>query len=85
MKRNKLGDSWFTYVELDGEELDNVEVNYDASPAEPSVGFGGDLEIESVIYQGKDIFGRLTAEEVDNLIERTSEWINTYHCEDQRY
>jgi len=82
--KNKLGDSWFTYVELDGEELD-VEVNYDASPAEPSVGFGGDLEIESVIYQGKDIFDRLTKEEVDNLLERTDEWITTYHCEDHRY
>ena len=82
--KNKLGDSWFTYVELDGEELD-VEVNYDASPAEPSVGFGGDLEIESVIYQGKDIFDRLTKEEVDNLLERTDEWITTYHCEDHRF
>ena len=82
--KNKLGDSWFTYVELDGEELD-VEVNYDASPAEPDVNWPGGLDIESVIYQGKDIFGRLTAEEVDNLLERTSEYLNTYGSEDPRW
>ena len=82
--KNKLGDSWFTYVELDGEELD-VEVNYDASPAEPDVNWPGGLDIESVIYQGKDIFGKLTKEEVDNLLERTSEYLNTYGSEDPRY
>ena len=82
--KNKLCDSWFTYVELDGEELD-VEVNYDASPAEPDVNWPGGLDIESVIYQGKDIFGKLTKEEVDNLLERTSEYLNTYGSEDPRY
>lgn len=85
MKRNNLGDSWTTYVEVDEVECHPVEVNYDASEAEPDVGYGGGLDIESIIYKGRDLLGLISKEELDSLIERTSEHINTYYGEDPRY
>ena len=85
MKKRGLGDSWTTYIEIGGVELEPVEVNYDASEAEPDVGWGGGCDIESVIYKGKDISGLMTKEAENDLIERTIDWINTYYGEDHRY
>ena len=81
----KTGDYWITYVEVEERELDPVEVWYDVSPAEPDVNWGGGLDIECVMYKGNDVLDKLSSEELDNLIDRTSEYLNTYHGEDPRY
>ena len=83
-RRKKLGDSWITYVEVQEVELTDCEVNYDASEAEPDVGYPGGLDIESVIHKGIDVLPMLTKAELDNLIERTSEYINSLF-EETRY
>lgn len=84
-RKKSLGDSWVTYVEVGDEELDNVEVNYDVSPAEPDVNWGGGLDILSVIHNGEDVMDRMTTRQVEDLAERTDEYITSYYCEDHRY
>ncbi len=78
-KKKKLGSDWVTYVEVGEQELDPCTVNFDSSPPEPDVGFGGDLEIESVIYQGVDLLGKMSKAEEDNLLERLNDHLNAYY------
>ena len=43
-----------TYVELDGKCI-SAQVNFDASPPEPDVGWPGGLDIESVYIQDESV------------------------------
>ena len=76
--RPKTPDYWITYVELGDVEIDDVKVYYDSSPPEPDVNWAGGLDIESVMQGDVDIFGLLTANEVDNLEMRLTEYLNAY-------
>ena len=61
---------FITYVEVDEEELDGVEVNCDTSPAEPDVNWGGSFEILSCIHKGTDVMPRMTDAEIESVTER---------------
>jgi len=69
MKR-RPDDSWVTFVEVDEQELDPCTVNYESSPAEPDVNWGGDLEVLSVIHNGLDVYPQMSARERDYLLDR---------------
>jgi hypothetical protein len=51
--------SFETYAMLDGEEVEPVEVFYEASEEEPDVNWPGGLDINRVIYQGESITDRV--------------------------
>lgn len=72
MKR-RPDDSWVTYVEVDEVELAPCTVNYESSPAEPDVNWGGDLDVLSVIHNGVDVYPKMSARERDHLLERLSD------------
>ena len=76
--RRKVDHSWDTWVEVDEVELD-VTVHYDVSPPEPDVGFGGDIGIESVIHNGDDITDKVQVDQENDLIERYTEYMNSYY------
>ena len=82
--RNNLGDSWTTYVEIDDIEYHPCVVNYDASQAEPDNNWAGGLDIESVMYKGEDLWGRMSPEAVEDLIQRTTDQLNEM-AEDPRW
>ena len=77
-------DYWITYVEVDGEELNQCRVYYDASPAEPDVNWPGGLDIECVEYRTEDVTSKVSSEEMDSLLMRTEEHLNAM-AEDYRY
>ena len=73
------GDQEFkTYVEVNDVELD-VVVFYDTSPAEPDVNWGGDLNINCVESEGKDVWSQMSVEARNDLIERVSQHENDRH------
>jgi hypothetical protein len=69
MKR-RPDDSWVTFVEVGEQELDPCTVNFESSPAEPDVNWGGDLEVLSVIHNGLDVYPQMSARERDYLLDR---------------
>ena len=73
-----------SYAEVGEIELNPVKIWYDLSPAEPDVNWGGDLEITSVEYQGKDVLPDMSAAEVDAVLQQVSEFLTSYE-EDWRY
>ena len=77
-------DYWITFVEIGEVEYDGCRVDFDSSPPEPDVNFGGDLEITSVEFKGKDLLDKMSKAELDNLLERTDEYLCSYHT-DERY
>ena len=72
MKR-RPDDSWVTFVEVDEVELDPCTVNFEKSPAEPQINWGGDLYILAVMHAGEDVYGRMSAKERDYLLDRLSD------------
>ena len=74
---------WMTYVEVNDEELDPCKVYYDSSPAEPDVGWAGGLDIELVEYEGIDITGKISSEEMDSLQQRTDEYLTSMQKENR--
>ena len=73
------GDQEFkTYAEVAEVERD-VIVYYDTSPAEPDVNWGGDLNIQSVECDGKDVWSQMSTEERNDLLERLNDHENDRH------
>lgn len=84
-RRKQSGSSYYdTYAEVQGVELDPVRVFYYVSPAEPDVNWAGDLEIESVEYQGRDVFPDMTDREQEAIREQINDWLIA-SAEDERY
>jgi len=83
-KKKAVGDYWDTYCEVAEVEVDNVRVYFDSSPAEPDVGYGGGLDLESVEYKGENILPYMSQAEEEALLERLSEHLNAW-AEDERY
>ena len=77
-------DYWITYVEVDEQEYDGCRVDFDSSPPEPDVNFWGDLEITSVDFKGTDLLDKMSKAELDNLLERTDEYLCSYYGDDPR-
>lgn len=69
-----------TFAEIGGVYYDDILVHYYVSPAEPDVGWGGGLEIESISFEDAgDISGDMTTEEEEELSIRISEYLNSYY------
>ena len=65
-----------TYVWIEDDEIE-VTVEYETSPAEPDVNWAGGMDICTVTdSKGNDIYDKISSVEMDNLIDRVTEWEN---------
>ena len=71
--KQRPDNTWVTFVEVDETEMDPCTVNYDCSPPDPSVNWGGDLDVLSVIHNSVDVYPRMSARERDSLLDRLSD------------
>ena len=65
-----------TYVEIRGEQFDDVECEYESSPAEPDVNWAGSMDIISVMHNGEELVNRIGGKDLDGLIDRATEHEN---------
>jgi hypothetical protein len=77
MKR-KLPSYVVTYAVVDDREYDNVKVHFDASPAEPDVGWPGGFELECAMHNGHNLMEDMTDREIDDLSMRVQEHLTSY-------
>ena len=70
---NKRTPTLNTWVELGDQELD-VVVEYEVSPPEPDVNYGGGVDITSVLTRdGTEIVERLSERQIADLVDQVGE------------
>ena len=75
----KFGNYHDTWVTCAGVELDNCRIYFDDSPPEPDIGYSGDFTVESVEYQGRDVYSEMSGDEVEDVADRIVEYINSWY------
>jgi len=72
----KTRDYWETWVTVGEIELGGCRVFFDSSPPEPDVNFGGDLEVTSLEWRGRDVYHDMSPAEEEALLVRLEEHLS---------